>query len=230
MEAAIPARDERPRATKLNTTIGSTTRTAAHVTTTTGTATRLASSRRDDRDRYRDDGGGRRDDRGGRRTNSDREPRTGKQLFGWAKDHDELEWFSAFGKNNRFPAKFNDWDDRDVADAMRAYGGRRTTASSNGNGEALIMAMIGDPMRCGQCAARPGRVIFSATSLTHRKHLRIGQLQEERITEVEPVSMGAGRASWISSHGARSSSAGPRNVISTSGSTASAETWASTST
>jgi hypothetical protein len=87
-----------------------------------------APPRRDDRERYRDDGGGR------RQTNSDREPRTGKQLFGWANDRDELKWFSSFGKNHRFPPRFNDWDEQHVDDAMRAYHNRRPEASSNGNG------------------------------------------------------------------------------------------------
>ena len=99
-----------------------------------------APPRRDDRERYREDGGGRRDDRGGRRddrggrhTNSDQPPKTGKQLFGWAKDHDVMPWFSDFGKEHRFPARFNDWDERDVDDAMREYY-RSTTAARNGNG------------------------------------------------------------------------------------------------
>jgi hypothetical protein len=117
----VPARDERPRReTEYDDRLDD-----QH---DYGDRRNASPPRRDDRERYRDDGGGR------RQTNSDREPRTGPQLFGWAKDRDELKWFSAFGKDNRFPAKFNDWDERDVSDAMRAFHGRRSTASSNGNG------------------------------------------------------------------------------------------------
>jgi hypothetical protein len=93
--------------------------------------------RDDDRDR------GRSNDRRGDRRNgggdNNREPKTGRQLFAWAKRRDEqsgeegnktLAWFSRFGKARNYPYQFNDWTEDDVADAMHEWHAKRGPTSA----------------------------------------------------------------------------------------------------
>lgn len=93
----------------------------------------------DGADRLRRNGDGRGDRGDGRnergRDQDDREPHTGKHLYGWASDRDLLSWFTRFGKSKRFPFRFNDWTEKDVAEAMDDYrlNGPRSQAG-NGNG------------------------------------------------------------------------------------------------
>jgi hypothetical protein len=73
------------------------------------------------RGEYRDDrrgGGGNRNGRSGGGGSGDREPRTGKQLYGWANDRDAVKWFIQFGQAEGFGARLNDWHEDDVAFAL----------------------------------------------------------------------------------------------------------------
>jgi hypothetical protein len=89
------------------------------------------------RGEYRDDrrggGGGNRNGRSGG-GGGDREPRTGKQLYGWANDRNAVKWFIQFGQAEGFGARLNDWRDDDVAFALREWYRKGETAPVNGNG------------------------------------------------------------------------------------------------
>jgi hypothetical protein len=87
--------------------------------------------RRDDR---RNDRGGANNRRSGFDwTQTNKSPRTGKQLFGFAKDHDALRWFSDYAASENLPEQFNDWRPSEVEAAVRAFRGDAAPAS-NGNG------------------------------------------------------------------------------------------------
>ncbi len=90
-----------------------------------------------DEHRARSSSRGRSDDRrGGGGGRDDRIPRSGKQLYGWANDRDEVKWFIGFGKVRGFPPRMNDWNEDDVADAMNEYWAKRgptSRAASNGD-------------------------------------------------------------------------------------------------
>jgi hypothetical protein len=48
-------------------------------------------------------------------------PRTGNELYGYAKDFKSLPWFSEYADSNNLPSRIADWTKRDVADALRAF-------------------------------------------------------------------------------------------------------------
>ena len=66
----------------------------------------------------------------------DQTPRTGRQLFGFAKDRDAIAWFTSWGKHRRYPARLNDWNEDEVSEAVREFlikrGPASVSASSNG--------------------------------------------------------------------------------------------------
>lgn len=54
-----------------------------------------------------------------------RDPRDGKELFGFAKDSSSIDWFARLGKSWGFPAKILSWSPDQVAQAMHEYYAKR---------------------------------------------------------------------------------------------------------
>jgi hypothetical protein len=100
-------------------------------------------------DRSRDDR--RSNDRGGQRgggngrggngnpkidwTKTNQLPKTGKQLYGYANDLGQYQWFADYAGANNLPSRFSEWTNDEVADAIAEFTGEPAPArSSNGNG------------------------------------------------------------------------------------------------